>query len=234
MKTKTDLEADLSAIFKAGWETTEKNTIPTVTDLRLNSNHAGHYEEMTVLYADLNGSTTMVDGQIWWFSAEVYKAYLHCAAHIIRDEGGTITAYDGDRIMAVFTGDAKNTSAARAALKINYAVQFIINPVLKSVYQATDFVVGHTVGIDTSEIHVARIGVKNDNDLVWIGRAANHAAKLSSLSDGGYPIWISAAVFERLHESLKASPIHRPVWEPMLWTAMNNRSIYRSDFFFSF
>ncbi len=30
----------------------------------------------------------------------LYKAYLHCAAKIISNEGGEITAYDGDRIMA--------------------------------------------------------------------------------------------------------------------------------------
>jgi class 3 adenylate cyclase len=51
------------------------------------------------------------------FAAEIYKTFLHCAAKIIRSEDGVITAYDGDRIMAVFIGNAKNTSAVRAALK---------------------------------------------------------------------------------------------------------------------
>jgi len=38
-------------------------------------------------------------------AAEIYKTYLHCAAKIIRSEGGSITSYDGDRIMGIFIGD---------------------------------------------------------------------------------------------------------------------------------
>jgi class 3 adenylate cyclase len=233
VKSKEDLEADLSSIFQGVWTTTEKTVIPVATDLGL-GNDAGHFGEMTVLYADLNGSTSMVDNEIWQFSAEVYKAYLHCAAHIIRNEGGTITAYDGDRIMAVFTGNSKNTSAVRCAMKLNYAVIFIINPELKKVYSTKNFMVLHTVGIDTSEIHVARIGVKNDNDLVWVGRAANYAAKLSALSNEGFQTWISAAVFESIHESVKTAHDGRPMWVERSWTSMRSVPIYGSLFHWSF
>lgn len=46
------------------------------------------------------------------FAAEIYKSYLHCASKIIRCENGVITAFDGDRVMGIFIGDLKNTSAA--------------------------------------------------------------------------------------------------------------------------
>jgi len=48
--------------------------------------------EAPVLYADLADSTKPVDGHIASFAAEGYKTFLHCAAKIIRQEGGTITA----------------------------------------------------------------------------------------------------------------------------------------------
>jgi len=86
--------------------------------------------EATVLYADLADSTDMVDANTSTFSAEVYKTFLHCSGKIIRSEGAEITAYDGDRIMAVFIGGQKNTSAVRAAMKINWAVKNIIQPAL--------------------------------------------------------------------------------------------------------
>jgi class 3 adenylate cyclase len=130
-------------------------------------------------YADLDGSTSLVDSCTWQFSAEVYKAYLRCAARIISNEGGAITAYDGDRLMAIFLGQTKNTQAVRAAMKIAYAVEQIINPALKAQYTNTNYTVAHSIGIDVSPIHAASIGVRGDNDLVWIGRAANHAAKLA-------------------------------------------------------
>ena len=37
-----------------------------------------------------------------------------------------------------------------------------------------------SVGVDTSELLVAKTGIRTVNDLVWVGRAANYAAKLSS------------------------------------------------------
>src|SRR5260370_31674604 len=123
-------------------------------------------------------STDLVDGHEPHFAAEIYKAYLRCAARIIKHEQGTITAYDGDRVMAVFLGNSKNTSAVRSAQMINYTIQAIINPSLKKQYPNTTYQLKYVIGVDTSELFVARIGVRNDNDLVWVGRAANYAVKL--------------------------------------------------------
>ena len=87
----------------------------------------------------------------WTFAAEIYKAYLHCAAAIIKAEGGEIVSYDGDRVMGVFIGGRQTTPAARAGLKINYAVKNIVNPLLHKQY-AKGYEVKQVVGIDTSEI----------------------------------------------------------------------------------
>ena len=93
--------------------------MPEPDSIALESNDAKEIEDGTVLYADLSGSTNMVQSKSSWFAAEVYRAYLYSAAQIIRNEGGIVTAYDGDRIMAVFLGNAANTSAARCALRVS-------------------------------------------------------------------------------------------------------------------
>jgi hypothetical protein len=59
----------------------------------------------------------MVDPKTWQFSAEIYKTYLHCAAKIIKSEDKVITAYDGDRVMAVFIGERMRSRAAQAGLR---------------------------------------------------------------------------------------------------------------------
>src|SRR5271157_5911165 len=123
------LEQEVKKIFRERWSSRDGQKVPESEDLQL-GNDAVRLDG-TVLYADLDGSTDMVNNYKPEFAAEVYKSYLHCAAKIIRDEGGVITAYGGDRIMAVFIGDSKNTSAARTAMKINYAVTKIINPAVK-------------------------------------------------------------------------------------------------------
>jgi class 3 adenylate cyclase len=170
----------------------------------------------------------MVTGNSRQFAAEVYKAYLNCAARIIRAEGGVITAYDGDRIMAVFIGDTKNTPAARAALKINHAVRKIINPKLWEQYPGRkgSFEVSQVVGVDTGELLVARTGIRGSNDLVWVGRPANYAAKLCDIRDG-YSSWITGDVYNNMHDSMK-SYNGRDVWERRTWTTYNI-PVYRSN-----
>lgn len=111
----------------------------------------------------------MVNEKKWRFSAEIYKAFLICAAKLIRGEGGQITSYDGDRVMGVFIGDRQSTDAVTCALKINYTVGQIINPALKAQYPTSSFEVRQVVGIDTSAIRAARTGVRGDNDIVWVG-----------------------------------------------------------------
>lgn len=230
MGLRDSLAADVKATFSTNWDVQATTSVPDPENLRLNSNHAKDLEMATILYADLDGSTNMVDAHEWQFSAEVYKTYLRCASEIIKSENGVITAYDGDRVMAVFTGNTKNTSAVRCALKINYAVLEIINPALKAQYPSKSFTLEHVVGIDTSQMRTARIGVRGDNDLVWIGRAANYAAKLTALP--GKAIWITKAVYDRLKDEVKYSN-GKNIWAAHTWTKMNNMYIYSSTYMLS-
>ncbi len=227
MGLKTDLDSEVASIFRDRWSVDDTDDVPEAEDVLLGSNHAKSLEDATVLYADLSYSTKLVDGAEWGFAAEIYKAFLHCSAKIIRDEGGDITAYDGDRIMAIFVGDYKDTSAVKSAMKINWARINIINPALKKQYPTSTYEVQHVVGIDRSGLHAARTGVRGDNDLVWVGRAANHAAKLSSFSPE-YSTWITDDVFKMLHESARCSA-GKDMWEAMLWTEMNKKRIHRSN-----
>ncbi len=114
-----------------------------------------------------------------------------------------------------------------AILKINWAVHHIIRPALKTHYSNIDFVINHVVGVDTSQLRAARIGVRGDNDIVWIGRAANHAAKLTNLSEK--PLWITKAVFDKMNNEVKTSNGVQ-LWEKRLWTSMNNAEIYCSTY----
>lgn len=216
---------EVEKTFNQKWDTLQSRKVPEPGDLRL-SNGARQLNG-TVLYADLDASTNLVDSYKPGFAAKIYKAYLNCAAKVIQSEDGEITAYDGDRIMAVYTGDEKDTHAARSALKINYTVTEIINPILKKCHPKTKYRVKQVVGIDTSELFVASIGIRGSNDLVWVGRSANYAAKLCSLSPE-YPSRITETVYNLLHESVKYSNDGKSVWEIDGWENINGVRIYRS------
>ena len=230
MSLGDDLAKTTEEIFRQKWDTQQSRKVPEPGDLRL-SNGAKQLRG-TVLYADLDASTNLVDSYKPGFAAKIYKAYLSCAAKIIRSEKGDITAYDGDRIMAVYIGDEKDISAARSALKINYAVTEIINPILKKCYPEENYRVRQVVGIDTSDLFVASIGIRGSNDLVWVGRAANYAAKLCALSPD-YPSRITETVYNLLHESLKYSSDGKSMWNLDGWENINGTRIYRSTWWWS-
>ncbi len=221
-----DISSEVTKIFSSQWETRKGTTIPEAEDVQL-GNHAVELDAV-VLYADLDESTAMVDSNNKTFAAEIYKTYLFAAAKIIRSEGGAIVSYDGDRVMAIFIGDSKNSTAARCALKINWAVKNIVVPSMKKQYASSKFELRHIVGIDSGILWAARTGVRGANDLVWVGSAANYAAKLTAL-DASYAIWITQRVYDKLSKESKYSN-GKNMWEARSWTSMNGLSIYRSNY----
>jgi class 3 adenylate cyclase len=218
-----DLTKEVAQIFRQQWSSRDGYVVPTANALQL-SNDAINIDA-TVLYADMSDSTSLVDAYKAHFAAEVYKAFLECAAKIIRSEGGEITAYDGDRVMAIFVGDQKDNSAARTALKLNHAVKKIINPGIKAQYPSNSYELRHVVGVDASKLYVARTGIRGANDLVWVGRAANHAAKMATLSNN-FASRISPEVYNNLDNGQKYTD-GKPMWEKATWDTMG-RDLYRS------
>ena len=219
-----DLRAEVRKIFQEQWSKRAGRVVPESEDLGLGNDAVTL--EGTVLYADLDDSTKLVDSSKSWFAAEIYKTYLVCAARIIRSEGGMITAYDGDRIMAVYTGKKNNNKAVRSALKLNYAVQKIVNPAISELYPNSTYSVKQSVGIDTSDLFVARTGIRGANDLVWVGRAANYAAKLSGRS--GPATQITAAVYERLAQSCISGGNGQNMWVQATAPEIGHKTIYTS------
>jgi class 3 adenylate cyclase len=232
MAFKEELETAVRKVFRDPWQSRDGRVVPALQDLGLGNDAVKLYA--TVLYADIADSTKLVDTSYPEFAAEVYRSYLTCAAKIVKANGGIITAYDGDRIMAVFIGDMKNSNSAKTAMQINKAVLDIINPALVAQYPAATYRLKHVIGIDTSPLFVARIGVRNDNDLVWVGRAANHAAKLSSINEDN-TIFITADVFNKLADFAKfGSRDKKLMWTPRNWTQMGDIRIHSSNWKWEF
>lgn len=204
-----ELKQHAAATHKAKWERRDGQKIPDTDDLRL-SNDAVDLDAV-VLYADLKDSTGLVKSYKDWFAAEIYKNYLYTVSRIIRHHGGSITAFDGDRVMGVFIGESKNSNAAKVALKINWAVKNILQPAIKVQYPDVTYTLQQKVGIASSKTMVARTGIRGSNDLVWVGNAANIAAKLAAL-DKGYPSYITTAVFNQLSKESKYSTDGRLMW----------------------
>ena len=203
MTLADDLASGVDDILDQAWNIRAGDVVPETDDVALAG--GGVRLDATVLYSDLADSTELAWHHDHRKAAKVMKAFLYCASKLIRAHGGKIVSFDGDRVMAIYVGSSKNTSAAKTALKINYAMAKLIRPEVEARYPSlteAGFILNHSTGIDTGKILAVRAGMRGSNDLVWIGRAPGIAAKLSDIRDSHKSL-ITKDVYSSLHESAK-------------------------------
>lgn len=191
------IETSVTEILREPWNITNGTKVPTTDDVVMKN--GGRLIDATYLYADLAGSTAMANSLKKETTAKIIRSYINTASRILKHQGGEIRSFDGDRVMAIFMGDDKESRAVRAAFAINWSVIKVIRPAIETTWSdGKNFCdIDHGIGIDTGEALIVRGGVRIDNDLISIGRAPNKAAKLSEIRDS-YPITITSDVFEAL------------------------------------
>ena len=194
------IESSVNDIFYANWDITNGVKVPKTEDIVMKN--GGRRVEATYLYADLAESTKLAHTMLPETTATIIRAYINSAARIIRNFGGEIRSFDGDRVMAIYMGDDKNRKAVRSAMAINWAVEVVVKQAIENRWNdvADSYTIAHGVGIDTGEALIVRGGVRDNNDLISVGHAPNDAAKLSDYR--GSTINITKAVYEDLDQSL--------------------------------
>ena len=230
MALKQDLESEVDAIFRTQWQERDGRKVPEPEDVKL-GNDAVKLDG-TVLYADLADSTNLVKSYKWWFAAEVYKAYLVCACRIIRQNGRVITAFDGDRVMAIYIGEDRDSAAVRSAMQIHFATTQIITPTISQIFpppNSAPYGVKQSVGIDRSVLYAVRTGIRGSNDLVWVGMAANIAAKMCMIRDG-YATHITRDVYQNLDPStINGGNPRQNMWSDYYWSEQSTYT-HRSNY----
>jgi adenylate cyclase len=224
-----DLRGDVDRALSQTWDIRDGTVVPTTDTVAL----AGGGVKLTaaMLYADLADSTeiAMWDQRV---AARLCKAFLACCSRLVVAQQGEVRSFDGDRVMGVFLGDAKNSSATRCALKINWAFRNIIKPKFTNRYPATadgTYKLAHCSGVDTSEVLVVRAGIRNNNDLIWVGSAPNVAAKMSAFRDDPYFTFITGGVYDKLANDAKNSSKGENMWEERSWNSGPIKRVFRSS-----
>ena len=218
MALRDDLAADVSAILSKEWSVRKGQVVPFTDDISLSGGAVKL--RATMLYADLADSKELAMQYDWRVAARVFKCFLTCCSKIIKTRGGKIRSFDGDRVMGIFLGSDKNTRAGQCALQINYAFTEVIKPKLEVKYPRLrdgTYELAHCVGVDTSEVWAVRGGVVKNNDLVWVGRAPNVAAKLSALRESPYHSFITPAVYIDMGDDARYSPDNLLMWSKRSW-----------------
>ena len=161
MALSDDVTSDISGVLGQSWDARDGLVVPETANVVLAG--GGVNIKATILYSDLADSTNLAmwDRRV---AGRVFKAFLAATTRIIRSQGGQIRSFDGDRVMGVFVGDSKNSSAVKAALRINWMFTYVLKPQFEAQFEAIrngTHKLGYSTGVDTSEILVARGGISH-------------------------------------------------------------------------
>lgn len=233
MAISDDVASAVHNITASAWAPRRGTVVPEVDRVAL----TGDVVEIegTVLFADLAQSTMLIRDHLPQFAAQVVRIFLNVASRAIRFHSGEIRSFDGDRVMAVFMGERHVTNAVRAGLLLNGLMKNIAIPRLHQRWNfITPYRVGYASGIDCSTIFVIRAGIRDNNDLVFMGYGTNIAAKLSQMRIPGVTTLISDRVFMRLilsGDNLLSNNLGLSVWHQLYQTHPSDH-IYGSDNYF--
>jgi adenylate cyclase len=195
---------NVTSLIRTSWTVRDGRVVPEADDITLKSNGAVKLQA-TYLYADIADSSRAAQVLNPEVAGSAFKAFLSAASTLIRHYDGQIRSFDGDRVMAIYIGDQKNTLAVRTALAINWAVSKVVRPALLDHWSNFEqyWTLKHAVGIDTGEALLIKGGIPNFNDLVSVGSAPNVAAKLSSIRSSTGSSYITKPVLDDMDEAVR-------------------------------
>jgi class 3 adenylate cyclase len=230
MAVKEDVIAGVDAFFNSTYTTTKGLVIPNVGDIGLSTE--GRELDVSMLFVDIRRSTKIVDAFRRKTAAKMYQSFLFGVSKIARGNLGELRSFNGDGVLVVFAGNNKETRAVKAALQLSWFGVHILRPKLQEFFaknrQLANLEFDFGIGVDTGTVLVVRGGIRgeNNNDLVWVGNAANYAAKLSGLKDENCHSFISPATYSAMDSCVKTSDDGQAMWESCTW---NEETVYRGN-----
>ena len=142
--------------------------------------------EVTVLFSDIRGFSTIAERLSARDIAEVVGRHLSAMAEIVVEHGGMIDKFQGDAVMAVFGAPDPLEDHARRALDCALAMQRR-QAELNAQGWGTDAVEALHVGIglNTGQVIAGAVGGGGRLEYTVIGDAVNVASRLQSEAEGG-------------------------------------------------
>lgn len=140
--------------------------------------------ESCVLYVDLRESTRISNEHHEYDLTEIYSAYIRAMTRCGNHFGGHVRNIIGDRVVVVFDRENCFLNAVNTAVLMSSVVKYILDP---AVYNET---MACGIGIDYGQMIVTKTGIikrgvenTSNKSLVWLGKPANVASKLTDVAN---------------------------------------------------
>jgi len=158
----------------------------------------GRQMEISVLFADIRGFTTISENLSPPEVVEILNQYLVSMEEEVFKQGGTLDKYTGDGMMVIFGAPLEQPDHAQRAVRAALGMQRASAQVSLG-RGDTPWEVAYGIGITTGPAVVGHIGSKRRLDYTAIGDSVNLAARLEGQAPPG-TILINQATYEAVKE----------------------------------
>ena len=158
--------------------------------------------EVTVLFSDIRGFSTLSERLGARDVADVIGRHLSAMAEVIAEHGGTIDKFQGDAVMAVFGAPVPSEDHAAQAVRCAIAMQerqTALNAAGWGIGGVDSLDVG--IGLNTGIVMAGSIGGGGRLEYTVIGDAVNVAQRLQSEAAGGEIVAAASTVLAAVCEA---------------------------------
>jgi adenylate cyclase len=187
-----DLDDSVKVVTSSDFEVEiiETNFVPSLSDTNITYDNLDTKKkkckllESCVLYVDIRNSAKISAERQPKTLAKMYSSFVRCMISCARYYGGHVRNIIGDRVMVVFDKEKCFESAISTAILMNSVCKHILNK------RITSFEFSAGIGIDYGKMLITKSGAIRQGDekefyrsLVWLGKPANIASRLTDLAN---------------------------------------------------
>jgi class 3 adenylate cyclase len=165
----------------------------------------GELLELTVLFADIRGSTHLAENTEPAVLVEFIKDFLSHMTEVILKHEGTIDKFVGDEVMALFGAPVPQEDHAMRAVRVGLDMQVEYQTVMKRWQERGLAVPPIGIGIATGEMTAGEMGSPQRTNYTVIGRAVNLGSRICGLAKGNQ-VLISQRTYNLISGAVEAIP----------------------------
>jgi len=169
-------------------------------DLRL----GGEQREVSVLFADIRGFTTISEQLSPEATVEMLNTYLSAVSDAVVRHDGIVNKFGGDNIMAVWNAPQSQPEHALLAVKAAWEAQQKVAELRQS--DSRRFPVQFGIGINTGIALAGNVGSVGRTEYTVIGDSINTASRICSSAPGG-EIWIGADTYNQTKDYIETEEL---------------------------
>ena len=171
--------------------------------------------DLAILHVDIDNYKTMVGQMNFRGASRFLSVYLTEMTYQVKDFGGDLESYAGDRVTAMFGAGLDKAAAVKncvdCALTMKAVIRHAVSPYL-SRNSLPAF--RCAFGIDYGSTWIERVGVRNDNRLTLVGSTVSIASQLQDLA-GPDQIFVGYDVYTGMPKD------YQNLCKPMKWADWN-------------